>query len=128
MEMGFDLCGVNAKSEAGEYFRANVWAWRPIHSLIAQANVLDDDDLTAIGFNDGHLITEDKAKAIADALEKMLDDLPDEIIVPSSLRVDDSGRFLGEGEEGGKTPYSIGKEDLREFITFCRESGGFEVW
>lgn len=125
--MGFDLYGVNPQSKAGEYFRANVWGWRPIHCLIAETQVLGIADLVAIGFNDGHTISEDKAIAIATALEVMLDNLPDECVMPSPLRVNEGGRFLRDDEAGGKSPYSIGKDDIREFITFCRESGGFEV-
>ena len=31
--MGMDVYGRNPKNETGEYFRANVWGWRPIHFL-----------------------------------------------------------------------------------------------
>jgi hypothetical protein len=34
--MGMDVYGRNPTSEAGKYFRANVWSWRPIHALIEQ--------------------------------------------------------------------------------------------
>lgn len=32
-DMGMDVMGSNATSEAGEYFRASVWGWRPLASL-----------------------------------------------------------------------------------------------
>jgi hypothetical protein len=32
--MGMDVVGRNPRTEAGEYFRANVWSWGPIHNLI----------------------------------------------------------------------------------------------
>lgn len=32
--MGMDVSGINPTTEAGKYFRANVWSWRPLASLI----------------------------------------------------------------------------------------------
>ena len=34
--MGMDVCGRQPTADAGECFRANVWAWRPIHDLIGR--------------------------------------------------------------------------------------------
>ena len=36
--MGMDITGRNPKNETGEYFRANLWSWRPIQMLIAHVN------------------------------------------------------------------------------------------
>ena len=53
--MGMDVVGRNPSAEAGEYFRANVWSWRPIHDLIVQlcSDLLDEETLVGIGYNDG---------------------------------------------------------------------------
>ena len=32
--MGMDCMGDNPSCELGEYFRANIWSWCPIHHLI----------------------------------------------------------------------------------------------
>jgi hypothetical protein len=50
--MGMDIYGRHLTSEAGKYFRANVWSWRPIHALIEQecADVLDVEMLRQLGF------------------------------------------------------------------------------
>ena len=156
--MGFDLVGSCPKSEVGEYFRANIWHWPPIHSLIATTEVLDSEALDAITYNDGYLISEEAAIAIASALEVIMDDLPEEYSIrvfqpelieesvvmdegrevityrpnyesePKETRVGDDGRLLRDDEEGGKSPYTISKEYLNAFIAFCRYSGGFAVW
>jgi hypothetical protein len=34
--MSLDVYGKRPSSKTGEYFRANVWSWRPIHDLIFQ--------------------------------------------------------------------------------------------
>ena len=43
--MGMDVVGRNPSTEAGKYFRANVWSWRPIHNLIVQlcSDLLDEE-------------------------------------------------------------------------------------
>ena len=51
--MGMDIYGRKPTSEAGKYFRANIWSWRPIHALIEQhcADLLDSELLEKLGFN-----------------------------------------------------------------------------
>jgi len=71
--MGFDLHG-----RSGNYFRANVWYWRPIHKFLAdvsdeQGLMLDVQERMAIGFNDGCFIPADKAIRIADKIKSMLE-------------------------------------------------------
>jgi hypothetical protein len=34
--MGMDVYGSNPSSPAGVYFRANIWAWYPIHALMIE--------------------------------------------------------------------------------------------
>ena len=53
--MGMDVVGKGPLNEAGEYFRANVWAWRPIHDLIHElcSDLLGDEILMGMGFNQG---------------------------------------------------------------------------
>ena len=53
--MGMDVFGRNPSSKAGEYFRANVWSWRPIHDLVIRlcSDFLDEGTLESLGYNDG---------------------------------------------------------------------------
>ena len=68
--MGFDLYGESPKNKKGEYFRNNVWWWRPLWQYVAVecSDIITDKDVQAGGFNDCHLINESKAKQIADRL------------------------------------------------------------
>jgi hypothetical protein len=34
--MGFDVYGKSARSEKGEYFRNNVWWWRPLAEYVLE--------------------------------------------------------------------------------------------
>jgi hypothetical protein len=53
--MGMDVFGRKPTAQAGEYFRANGWAWRPIHALIAELcpDLLGEETLISLGCNDG---------------------------------------------------------------------------
>ena len=50
----------------GNYFRNNVWWWRPLWSFTCDqcADFLTEDDMNAGCYNDNYIITEDKAVAI----------------------------------------------------------------
>jgi len=134
--MGMDVYGKAPKSDVGEYFRANIWSWRPIHELIEKANVLPPDIIEGMSFNDGYGPEEPQALLLAAALENMVDGMDDENEFMLSSEVDGPvaallSQFQQQGIEliSPRGPvYSTDVAHVREFIEFCRESGGFEVW
>lgn len=72
--MGFDLYGKN-KTEKGEYFRNNVWWWRPLARYVLA--VCDDiivlDEKTYWQSNDGQKVLSKTALAIAERLDKLVE-------------------------------------------------------
>ena len=72
--MGFDLYGERPTGK-GDYFRANVWYWRPIWSFVCEvcADILTEEDFKRGQYNDNHLIEEDRAKDIAKRLREKMD-------------------------------------------------------
>lgn len=133
--MGMDVFGVAPKSEAGKYFRANIWSWRPIHELIEKANVLPPSMVEGMAFNDGIGPNNEQALLLAAQLETMIDGMDDENTFMLSDEVDGPvAALLSALNEQGveivspKGPvYQADVSHVREFIEFCRESGGFEV-
>jgi hypothetical protein len=133
--MGMDVFGVAPKSEAGKYFRANIWSWRPIHELIEKANVLPPHIVEGMAFNDGYGPNEQESLLLAAALENMLDGMDDEHTFMLSDEVDGPvAALLSALNDRGveivspRGPvYQAEVSHVREFIEFCRESGGFEV-
>ena len=71
--MGFDLYGMNAEAEEGDYYRANVWYWRPLWQYVTVAcdDILTGRDMEKGEFNDGHKISKTKANRIASRLKKL---------------------------------------------------------
>ena len=59
----------------GDYFRANVWGWRPIWSFVCEVcpDILTEEDFKRGQYNDNHLIEEDRARDIAKRLREKMD-------------------------------------------------------
>ena len=70
--MGFDLYGTAALSAEGEYFRNNVWWWRPLWDYICDIcnDFLTAKDMNKGGYNNGDTISRTKALKIAKRIKK----------------------------------------------------------
>jgi hypothetical protein len=125
--MGMDVIGKGIDGEK-TYFRANVWSWRPIHSLVARLNKEKDFgfDLKYWGSNDGKgLQTNDDCRKLAQAIEEVLETAPDP--VPLQLSEGDAKKVFA-GTTITNDSYSTSHAHLKEFITFLRKSESFEIW
>lgn len=135
--MGMDVFGRNPDSEAGKYFRANVWSWRPIHALIIElcSDLLDDKTLEELAYNDGAgPADQETCTEIATRFELWMEHHVHglELDIPGT-RIKEDGTFVTEEEltenpeMETKTPYGVEDEHLKEWIEFLRHCGGFEV-
>tara|TARA_R110002020_G_scaffold16028_3_gene56862 strand:- start:7775 stop:8239 length:465 start_codon:yes stop_codon:yes gene_type:complete len=112
------------RDESGGYFRNNVWWWRPLWHFVCGVcdDILTEEDRNAGEFNDGHHITDKKAKAISKRLFKMLDN--------GEVKKYEEGyreyiESLEEGSWNKSYPFDI--DNVRAFATFCSKCGGFEI-
>ena len=85
-------------------------------------DILTEKDRNAGEFNDGHHITDKKAKAISKRLFKMLDN--------GEVKKYEEGyreyiESLKEGSWNKSYPFDI--DNVRAFATFCSKCGGFEI-
>ena len=150
--MGMDVYGVAPTSEVGEYFRNNVWSWRPLWDFVGESCDLTLEMKRSGHFNDGLQIDELTARRIAKTLFSLLQDgtvatyqrkrdalleaLPDEVCRHcngTGVR-DDSyvqGKCNGCNGTGKVRPfetwYSFSAENVADFARFCYVSGGFEI-
>jgi hypothetical protein len=53
--MGMDVFGRRPNDVIGEYFRANIWSWYPLHDLITRlcGDLFSKDELDGMACNDG---------------------------------------------------------------------------
>ena len=152
--MGMDLSSIKNYKE----FRANIWSWRPIWNLVRMEADLTDEEYESGSMNDGYEISEERALEIHNKLKKLnlkaiikeyhhyLDTLPledCEICKGTGKRNDEhvkgkcnSCNTKYSKEEGipvGKqknwqTNYRMYQEHIEEFIEYCKESRGFQIW
>ena len=74
--MGFDLYGQEPKNKFGEYFRQNVWGWRPIWEYVCthHADSLDQKTLEMGNYNEGHIVSKQQATTLANKIHVDLQD------------------------------------------------------
>ena len=133
--MGMDVYG---RENPEAYFRLNVWSWSPLYLLIKEANLrfklgISQKCMEAMEFNEGAgLRTQAKCDRLADALEKLLPEDTSDLIcflvdqqIGERMRL----RMLQTEEQSTEEIYfRIKREDVKDFIGFLRECGGFQVW
>ena len=68
--MGMDVYGKNPKNESGDYFRNNVWYWRPLWDYCCQvgAEVITEELAEHGHYNDGAGLDEEESVKLAEAL------------------------------------------------------------
>lgn len=68
--MGMDVYGKNPTSERGEYFRNNVWWWRPLWEYCCEVgrSVITDEVAEGCCYNDGRGLDEADSKELSDIL------------------------------------------------------------
>ena len=153
--MGMDVYGLKPTTEEGSYFRANVWAWRPIHYLCDYLNVSKKlgFDLSRWGYNDGAGLDGKQAKVLARKMEQFLNGHPelkeddDKMYVCLHSWCTPDGQFakphnISEDYPDGtilyssvvsragqivQPSYSVSLGHLKTFITFLNNCGGFEI-
>jgi len=151
--MGYDLYGVHATAETGEYFRNSVWWWHPLAQYVLDIVDMPEAERHAWHANSGQQVSARTATQIATALHakltsgevqqyaedyaKALDALPmlpcrlchgsgerhDDIVQGQCNACDGAGKVKDWG-----THYPFDEENVKAFAEFCAESGGFVIW
>ena len=131
--MGMDVYGRNPKSKEGEYFRASIWSWHPLHSLTCELckDLLPEEMLMRMGYNDGAgPEDQETCDAMASRFEVWMEHHAGgvqkqeaELACPPWAKMF-SAAF---GQDIGAT-YDIDDEHLKEWVRFLRACGGFKVW
>jgi hypothetical protein len=146
------------EDQPGAYFRANVWAWRPIHDLMQQlcGDFLDEELLHHMGFNDGAGPEDQKiCDEIATRFSQWMEHHVDGHEVDHGMHVDGDGKFVdlrpkssdetgwlaeaalaeaaqerfgAQGVDAVRSAHSVDDECLKEWIEFLRHCGGFQVF
>ena len=138
----------------GDYFRANVWWWRPLWDYVCHVcnDILTEEDMGKGTYNDGHEIDNEQALAIADRLKtlhkngdmlkhqieresyiKGLDKIDCTTCNGTGQRNDeyvkgDCNGCNGKGKrKSWETNYPFETDFVMDFAKFCEQSGGFSI-
>ncbi len=147
--MGMDVIGKAPESEEGAYFRNNIWWWHPLATYIETVAPDATVDYEAWHHNEGAGLDAEDAVALADKLQAEIDSgrceqymlSRGEEGVPNTENpstVDMIKKVVGAivGEETateigvdkiGESPWPFSADNVKGFIAFLRESGGFEI-
>lgn len=152
--MGFDVYGTSPKSEKGKHFCNSIWYWRPLAIFVLQRCEVPEEEAEYWGSNDGQIVSAATANNIAERLDMLLKSgevkeyelereiclefLPDEECDwchGTGYRNDKlcigeiCNRCQGKGvARPWETNYPFSEDNVKKFMEFCRESGGFEIW
>lgn len=154
--MGFDLIGVKVANEKGKYFGNNYSWWRPLWKYVYEAckDILTEEDFKEGNWNNGYLIDSDKTIRIAIRLERLLnhgevekyvkegrsewDNLPDKVCFcccgkgeMTYLSGKQGKCIICEGKGKFKAwvyHFPFDEDNVKSFVEFCRNSGGFRIW
>jgi hypothetical protein len=133
--MGYDLYGQKPKNEKGEYFRNNIWWWRRIWVfVVTHCDFLTDKEKMAGNDNGGRKIVIPKAEKIAKRLRALIEDgtaAAYEKEIKTLIKSEAKKNKVKKGQFHTKNwdanyPFTV--ENLKEFITFVENSGGFRIY
>lgn len=152
--MGMDVSGKAPTSIRGEYFRNNVWWWRPLWEYCQKVSPVAQKVMHG-QYNGGDGLDAEDAAILASDLLRAIDSgdcakyedeyrarvaaMPDEecdLCNGTGKRTDITlphGIGCNGCESTGKVRpsaswYPFDTENVREFAAFVAESGGFEIW
>ena len=118
--MGMDVYG-----KSGNYFRNNCWWWRPLWDYTASVcqDIITDTDADSGHYNDGHLIDSDKCNSIVERLESLLKDGS-----VKEYELEYQKRLDSLEKDDFNSHYPFSEENVKGFMEFVKDSGGFEIY
>lgn len=155
--MGMDVYGKNPTNDAGKYFRNNVWSWRPLAYYCCEIAPEITSQCRHWQTNDGDGLGAVSSVALAAALlaevesgrtkfyevkrQHELDIMPDKICYlcegtgkrqkPPNIGAGDYMPCNGCKATGkvrpDETHYPFSEANVKEFIQFLENCGGFEI-
>ena len=133
--MGFDLYGIHARSKKGEYFRNNVWWWRRLWSFVAQecSDILTEEEIENGSFNNGYEYSQETAEKIAERLTECVKDgrakeysANIKKLIKQAKKTNETSS-IGDDSFDWNESYPFTITNVKEFATFCKNSGGFTI-
>ena len=119
----FDALSKYEDQVVGDYFRNNVWFWRPLWMFVCKncSDILSEKNMTMGTYNDGHEISKTKAMRIGKRLKKLLHDG-----TAKKYELANNAEFDSDGNKID-TSYPFYTDNVEQFADFCLNSNGFTI-
>lgn len=130
--MGMDISGKNPSTRDGEYFRNNVWWWRPVLIYLADRNLITDEEATKMSYNDGAGLEHEQCVNIAEFIEQDIADggmkkWEDEYMANLNALPDKECHCVKEEKEG-MSKVMVGIETMARKAGAVLSGGEIEPW
>ena len=137
--MSVDVVGINPINKSGDYFRASIWAWHPIVSVLQQCcsaqdrAKLPDSFFQDISVNAKFGATESQCQLLANRLIQFLEHnvhgaKPVEAALsPMALALAEVASSVSETSDRHKNQFTVTDDMLKQFVEFLQNCGGFSV-
>jgi hypothetical protein len=138
------LIAYRPKTESGKYFRNISGWWKALADFIIDRcpDLLRDGEAEAWFQNDGHIVSGETAVAIASRLDRLIEqgvvkkhEIEFELAYPPVICCSCNGTGMKDKTEcvtcrgRGKLNLSYFTEiNVKKFVEFCRDSGGFDIY
>lgn len=135
--MAIDIQGRKPSAPVGKNWRVEFWVWRPIQALIVTLcrDLFNEKSLEDMAFGRGAGAADAKTcLEMANRFEQWMREHPEGYVLETGIRATEDGRIVSEPELAENpsletvSPYEAGESDLRKWIEFLKNCGGFEVW
>lgn len=115
--MGMDVYGRKASTDTGHYFRNNIWWWHPLWTYCCEVWPELTVKVPGGHYNDGDGLDADDAQELARRLEAEV----------TNGRTKIYEELYTKLREVKPTGFHFSVENVKEFIAFLKDSGGFEI-
>ena len=123
------------ENNPGTYFRNNCWWWRSLwdYTYNECRDILTEKDWESGHYNDGHIISEEKAVQIGKRLNELIESGKAQAYAEAHEKerkeAEEGNKGLKSSDEGYNwaDSYPLSLENIQNFAVFCSESGGFDI-
>ena len=124
-KMGFDLSGVDPQNEKGDYFRNNIWYWRPLWEFVYMycREEIQEETYEQGHENSGAFIPSDNAVKIGMKLQVLISD---GTVANFEKRYETARKNKTDLVPAASYPFSA--DNVKDFSDFCINSGGFKIY
>ena len=132
--MGMDVYGRKPTAPEGEYFRRNIWCWRPLADFCLNVAPKESRPCKDWHTNDGYGLNAKQALRLAQRLDEFIRDGSAAQYIArrdaelAALPENTCSRCQGTGKARPVMAYyRLDLDDVTEFAAFLKTCGGFEI-